>query len=364
MTRPKNPFPGVTRVKDRHGTVRWRYRKGAVDTYLPGIYASAEFRAAYEAAETGSKSPALRSSSPYGTMAWLMEQYMRSARFADLSDGRRKSLRGILDWIRAERGALPFNQMAARHVEHLMAKKTGPVAANNVKKALSILFKYAIKHELCGQKVNPAAYADRRKESGEGFYTWTDEDVAKFLAYHGPGTTARLAFMIFRYVGVARQDAARLGWQNVKDGFITYSRNKTGVGATIEIAPQLWAELELVPRDQMLFITHDRGLPYTPESLGNWFKDQCVAAGLPQCSAHGVRKSTAAKMAEGGATENEIMAFLAHSSPKEAATYTKKADRKRLAGGAMTKFVGVKPEQGVSNPSEKLDKTGGQVAGK
>ena len=46
----RNPFPGVSRVTDRHGEVRFRFRRKGFDTYLPGPYASAEFRAAYEAA--------------------------------------------------------------------------------------------------------------------------------------------------------------------------------------------------------------------------------------------------------------------------------------------------------------------------
>ena len=43
----RNPFPGLSRVVDRHGKVRWRYRVRGVSTYIHGAYGSAEFRAAY-----------------------------------------------------------------------------------------------------------------------------------------------------------------------------------------------------------------------------------------------------------------------------------------------------------------------------
>lgn len=356
--RKKNPFPGVTRSVDRHGGVRWRFRKGTVDTYLPGAYGSLEFRTAYEAALKGAKLPVIRTNAAYGTFAWLIEHYMRSGRFLDLSDARRKSSRGLLDWIREKAGDLPFNRFAVKHVEGLMNKKTGPSAANGVKKTLSILFRYAIKHELCGQKVNPAAFADRRKENTEGFHTWTDAEIAKFLDHHGPGTKARLALMIFLCTGAARQDAAAMGWQNVKDGRIRYKRGKTGVEADLPIMPDLAEALAIVPRDQLLFLTHGKGRGYAPESLGNWFRLQCVAAGLPHCSAHGLRKAGATRLADAGASEWEVMAFLAHATPQEAATYTKQANRGRLADTGFAKLPGVKPERNVSNLPKKLGKEG------
>lgn len=354
----KKPFPHVSRTEDRHGKVRWRFRKGAVDTYLPGAFGSVDFRAAYEAALKGSKLPTIRTSAAYGTFAWLIEQYLRSGRYLDQSEGRRKSLRGILEWIREKAGDLPFNRFAAKHVEGLMGKKTGPTAANSVKKTLSILFRFAIKHELCGQKVNPAAFADRRKESADGFHTWTDAEIAKFLEHHKPGTKARLALMIFLCTGAARQDAAAMGRQNVKDGRIRYRRGKTGVEADLPILPELAEALASVPADQLLFITHGAGRGYAPESLGNWFRDQCVAAGLPHCAAHGLRKAGATRLADVGATEWEVMAFLAHGTPKEAATYTKNANRARLSDSGFAKLAGVKPERNVSNLSAKLDKEG------
>jgi integrase len=358
MTGRKNPFPGVTRAVSRHGKVQFRFRKGSVDTYLPGAYGSAEFRAAYEAAVKGSKSPAIRSTAAFGSLEWLIEAYLRSSRYLDLSPGRRESLRGLLDFLRGEAGDLPFGRMAPKHVEALMGKKAGPVAANNVKKTLSILFNFAIKYELADQKTNPARHADRRKEQADGFHTWTDAEIAKFLDHHGPGTKARRALMLFLCTGAARQDAAAMGWQNVKDDRISYRRGKTGVEADLRILPELAAELAHVPKSDLLFLTHGRGRAYGPDTLGNWFKDQCIAAGLPHCTAHGLRKAGATRLADAGASEWEVMAFLAHKTPKEAATYTKKAGRARLADGGFAKLTGSKPERNVSNLAKKLDKGG------
>ena len=47
MPRRRNPYPGVTRVTDRHGKVRWRFRRKGFSAYLAGPYGSADVRAAY-----------------------------------------------------------------------------------------------------------------------------------------------------------------------------------------------------------------------------------------------------------------------------------------------------------------------------
>lgn len=357
MTRRKNPFPGVTRVVDRHGKVRWRFRrKHKADVYLPGAYGSADFRAAYEAIIAGLVAPAPRTIASYGTLAWLIELYLRSPKYLNLSDARRTSIRRELDWLLREAGKYQIGTLATRHVEALMARKAGPTAANTVKKNLSMLFNFAIKHELAGQKHNPARHADRRKENPDGYHTWSEAEIAQFLAHHGPGTKARLAALLILNTAAARQDLVRMGWQNAKDGRITYRRHKTGVGGDYQIMPELAEELARIPQDQLLFLTHGEGRPYQPATFGNWFRDQCSAAGLPHCSAHGLRKGLATLIAEGGATELQIMAVLAHATPKEGATYVKKANRGRLADQGLALSAGVKAEQSASNLVVRLDK--------
>lgn len=358
----KNPFPGVTRVVDRHGKVRWRFRrKGRADLYLPGPYASAEFRAAFEAAIAGTEKPAPRTAATYGTIAWLIEQYLRSPKHLNLSDIRRKTIRRELDWLRKEAGQYPMARIATRHVEALMARKSGPTAANSVKKNVSMLFNFAIKHELADQKHNPARLADRRKQNPDGYHTWTEAEIGQFLAFHKPGSKPRLAALLMMNTGASRQDVIRLGWQNIEGERIRYRRHKTDIGGDYPVMPELAEELRQVPADRMLFITHSEGRPYKPESFGNWFKDQCKAAGLPHCSAHGLRKGQATRIADEGGSELEVMSFLAHKTPKEGATYTKKADRGRLTDAALSRVSGAKMEQTLSNQGDGLDKPTLQV---
>ena len=108
----------------------------------------------------------------------------------------------------------------------------------------------------------------------------------------------------------------------------------------------------------MMLLAHGtQAKGYTADSLGNWFRDMCAEADLPHCSAHGLRKAGARRLAEHGATEWEVIAFLAHRTAKEASRYTAAANRAKLTSSGMAK-LGVDHEQVLSNLSERLDKPG------
>jgi hypothetical protein len=73
----------------------------------------------------------------------------------------------------------------------------------------------------------------------------------------------------------------------------------------------------------------------TEAGFGNWFRDRCDEAGLPQCTAHGLKKAGATIAAENGATTRQLMAMFDWDSPAMAEVYTRAAEKKRLAGDAM-----------------------------
>lgn len=350
MTKRRNPFPGVTRTTDRHGTVRWRFRRGGVDCYLPGPYASAEFRAAYEAARN---TRPVRSKARPGTLAWLIESYLCSRKFSELAPASRTSQRRQFDWLRQIAGHLPFAQCRVRDVAALMDRKEGPHAANTVAKRLSSLFAYAQAQELMTH--NPARHVERRKITGDGYHTASEAEVAAYRARHPSGTRERLALELAINIGPARQDLCRLGWQNVEGGTIRYTRHKTRIAAELPILPELAAELRHVPRDRLLFLITAEGRPFTVEGFGGAFREWCDRAGLTRCTIHSFRKFAATRLAEAGASEFQIMAVLAHSTPKEAARYTKAASRKALGASALALLPRAEGEQDLSNPVARLD---------
>ena len=72
--------------------------------------------------------------------------------------------------------------------------------------------------------------------------------------------------------------------------------------------------------------------------LRDWFRECCAEAGLPPCTAHGLKKAGTTITAENGATASRLMAIFDWSTIRQAKVYTRAADRKRMAGEAMHKI--------------------------
>jgi len=129
----------------------------------------------------------------------------------------------------------------------------------------------------------------------------------------------------------------RLGRQHVRNGVLSLKQSKTGMQVDLPVLPELQAALELTPIG-MTFLVTGRGLPFSPDGFGMWFRDRCAEAGLKGLSAHGLRKASATRLAEHGATAHELMAVFGWTTLREAERYTRTANRKALAGGVMRKL--------------------------
>jgi integrase len=149
---------------------------------------------------------------------------------------------------------------------------------------------------------------------------------------------------VLLYTGARRGDAVILGRQHVRDGVLTFitekGRDKERIEVTRRIEPELAATLAVGPCADLAFICGERGEPLAKESFGNMFKAACVAAGITDKSAHGLRKLAATIWAERGATEHELMAMFGWLTPQMAALYTRAAQRKLLALNAHDRLAG------------------------
>jgi integrase len=364
----KIEIPNVMADTDRHGNLRIYYRKkGRQKIRLWQTPGTREF--AEELEEAKLKAEAIKAAGDGriipGSLRAVCIDYYETVGFLHLGESTRRSRRGILEGIctskvgKVERGDLPFARMEARHVEDIRDEKADfPEAANGRVKALRQLFKWAKRRRHCTG--NPAAEVEYLDSDSDGFYTWTVEDVRRFEEVHPIGTRARLALAIHLYTGVRRSDAVRLGpsmererfddeGRRVEELHFTETKNsrrrvkRRSEGAKqreLPILPELRAIIDATkPTGLQTYLVTSFGKPFTGNGLGNKMRDWCDQAGLPQCSAHGLRKAGATIAAENGATEHQLMAIYGWDSPKQAATYTRKVRRKRLAAGAMHMVV-------------------------
>lgn len=129
---------------------------------------------------------------------------------------------------------------------------------------------------------------------------------------------------------------------------------KTGAELWIPLHPELSAILAETPADNMTFLMTAQGKPFSAAGFGNWFSAAARAAGLQACSAHGLRKAAARRLAEAGCTHKQIAAITGHKSLREVERYTSAADQKRLAVEAVERLG----KDRVANHPDRLAKSG------
>jgi integrase len=106
---------------------------------------------------------------------------------------------------------------------------------------------------------------------------------------------------------------------------------------TLPILPVLATTLAAGPSGDLHFIVGKNGWPMSAGYFSNEFARAARAAGV-RGSTHGVRKIAATRAANAGATVAQLEAIFGWSGGRMASYYTRAADRRRLAVGAMHKL--------------------------
>ena len=342
-------FRYVTRDRDRHGNLRFYFRRpGKPKIRLRGLPGSEEFADVYKAALSDNGAGGAKAEKSFD---WLCERYYKSVYFKSLEAYTQRRKRAVLDEIcnhagenKRRVGSAPFAAMKRVHVRKLRDMKADtPEAANFRLKQISALFTWAIKNDLASS--NPAEKLEKLGGGSEGFYTWTDQDVETFEACWEIGSRPRLAMAIMLYLGVRRSDAVLIGKKHEsRDGlsvtFQVYKGRKKGPNIlTLPILEPLRAILDGSRLGEATWLETSFGCSYSAAGFGNSFKDWCREAGLPQCSSHGLRKIGAVRAAEAGASEHEMMAMFGWEDANMARRYTRKAAQKKLAKSGAAKLT-------------------------
>jgi integrase len=335
MPRPRPKY--LHRTVNRHDTVVWYVHvPGHKRVRIRSPQGTAEFYAEVEAAVAlKSVEPVARSGK--GSLAWLVDRYRESPAWGSLSFATQRQRNNFFRQILAKDGDKPFAAVQRKHIMAARDKRQKtPHQANCLVKALRGLFQWALDAELV--KTDPTATVKMIKAKSEGFKVWTVAEVVAFEAHWAVGTRERLALDVLLYTGLRRGDACRLGRPHIRrvDG-VEYFRIKTekyGVWVDAPILPPLARSIAVAPTGDLTFIATQAKRPYTKESFGNWFREACDAAGLPDCAAHGLRKAGAARSAENGATTTQLKALFGWTDDKMPNLYTRSAERARVASDA------------------------------
>ncbi|WP_428331935.1 tyrosine-type recombinase/integrase [Novosphingobium sp.] len=348
---PKN----VSAWIDRHGKRRYRWRKGGRTVYLNAHPNTPEGRKELDALVAG-VAATKHDRHVHGTVAWAASRFFVSTTFTGgKSPSTQRTSRLILEKFVAEFATQRIIDWRFDHIEAVLATAAtkrqndkgrwigGPSAAMNLRGELLPFFDYAFKL-LSITKQSPVAQAGSITVPKGGFHTWTDLEIAQFRKHWKVGTKARLALEIFLWTAQRRGDASRFGRKHLAGAQIEVTpaktRNSSGVTLSLTAPPQLLeaiAAMSVTGTDT--FLVNDYGKPYSVAGLGNKMREWCDAAGLPQCSAHGLRKAAARRAAENGASNQELKAVGGWTTDSQVAVYTAAVEQKRMAEQAMAPVI-------------------------
>jgi len=334
----------VTSFIDRNGKERFRYRKTGRPTYCfkehPGTQAnpSEEYKALIARQPEKRR---IERAAP-GTVSDLIARFYRSSAWEGAGDESKRVRRGIIERFRAKHGDKPVNRLTFEHIESILVtasrkrvegKRTtgGKEAARSLRKQLMRLFAYAVKLKMIA--TNPVAQTDRVKVPRTGgHHSWTEAEIAQYRKRHALGTKARLALEIMLWTWQRRGDARLFGRSQMRSGKIRYTQGKTGKTLWLPAAPQLVAAIDAMPATGIeTFLVTDYGKPFSKAGFGNKMREWCDEAGLPHCTAHGVRKAGARRAAQLGASNQGLKSVGGWSGDAEVAIYTAAVDQEALA---------------------------------
>ena len=322
--------PDYLRSRRRRGRWFHYYRRGGKEVALgvhglhptdPRVFAAycAE-HARWEHRPPGAETP------KGGTFAWAVDFYQASADWARLKPSTQSNRAAILRRYITAQGERPLSTITRDDIEAALTAKGGHAAVNELK-ALKPVFAYAQRMRIIPADPTRGLVLDR--PASTGFATASAEEIARFQERWPVGTLERLIFDLALYTGAARADLARLGRRDIRDGLLTFRRQKTGALAEVPITAELRAVIARTPDIAPAFILSSHGRPFTPESIGNMFRAAAVAAGM-DARLHGLRKAFCVYWAEKGATTHQIAAMAGHLSLSEVERYTRAADRRRM----------------------------------
>lgn len=349
----------VRPVKDRHGKVRYRFRRtGFKSRYLPGEPGTAEFHAAYAEILIGgpiitASVQSVRAINPR-TLDDLHRRMKQTPRWKKKKESTRRVQTGIMERFLDRTGKSgkrfgerPVAKVTFGWLEALLGEMwETPAAANVLRRVLSTHLDLAIKLEWIA--ANPVRLTEKYEE-GEGFHTWTDVEINQYRAKHALGTMARLTLELALNTAARRCNVNKIERKDIEGGRIVVDHAKGNNKSDVPMLATTKAAIDALPAAPIKYlVTTAFGKPFTDAGMGNRMRKWCDEAGLPHCSLHGLRKALSRQLAEKGATDAEGQAVTGHKKAETFQHYRAKANRSLLADHALSNlgtFARVQPEE-------------------
>ena len=361
--------PGASSYKDRHGTVRWRYRRKGKTITLPGKPGEPEFDAAYLAAVEGRQKPKAEVRRLPGAAtprslgaAWRKVQQSAEWKAHDQAT-KDKNIRLAEAFLDSR--VIPENptlwrdisvqDLRRRHLKDIIAAHSGtPHKAKHLLTAIRKMIYAALDEEWI--EIDPS-YKLKWRPAYKGWKAWPVEALEKFEARWPIGTNARLAYALAFWLGNRAGDVVSVRWDQRctrrvvirgaprdVDGFlITQKKGGEHKVVFVPIAPALAAVLAAAPQGGPTVLLTAYGKPYSKKYITGTMAGWTKAAGIePGCTLHGLRKTLGKHLAEGGASTRQLMEVLGHDDIEHAELYSREAEQALLATEGMDRVIALR----------------------
>lgn len=245
----------------------------------------------------------------------------------------------------------PIDRIDVNRFEpHMLRGYVSERYSNNLARDKFVSFFRVVMEEefLTGRRKDPFIMTWKKGHKSIQHSPWTEEAALRYIEARCHTQDTRfypewdgVAVALMFYTGQRIGDCLALEWPFVFFGAnrIEFTQSKTGTTVSVPMAQELRDILGRVSSSGALRFVVGNGYGRFPYAtvLGR-IKTYCHRLGIDYKPVHGLRKTTAIKLAEAGCSAHEIMAITGHASLKEVERYTKGVAQAKLADRAMKKL--------------------------
>ena len=271
-----------------------------------------------------------------GSVGALVQEYRDTPEFRTKRESTQKNyLRALAHLEPLYNSAI--SEIKRRHILRIRdSLQDTPGIADQFVAVCGVLMELAVHREY--RDDNPARKIPRLSNGHRD--RWTDDQIAVALA-NFPERFCR-AIVLALHTGQRAGDLLKMLWSDYDGASIKVVQQKTGTKLTLPVHPLLKDHLERwkSERTAVTILTNRRGSPWErPQSFSAEFS--MIKKNYPELDTicfHGLRSTTAAKLAEAGCSTLQIQSITGHKTLGMIELYTRQADQESRAEEAISRL--------------------------
>lgn len=274
------------------------------------------------------------------TVAQLVEDYQDGKHYQKRPKSTQKTYSMYLRRMVKAFGNAPAASLRKEHVKLYADKELGdaPGAYNLFLSVIAAVYTWGSKNGKIPTQphpIEPTKFIDKLDIG-------THEPWPEYLLEAGltsKNARIRLLVHILYFTGMRINDALKLRWSDVKDGYVAVTPTKTarfGTSLDIKIAEELATVLDKTPRHGLFVVAQENSKPLGYAIALRDLKEFAHSNGC-NVVPHGLRKNAVNSLLEAGCTVAEVSAITGQSFGI-VEHYAKRMNRKEMGAGAIVKL--------------------------